>query len=53
VIVLPATSDLLIAALTQKPSKTGTVCETPSPASQTRPVVLPLAYNERTAWSPT
>lgn len=31
------------------PSYIGTVCETPSPESNTIPVVLPDAYKERTA----
>merc|ERR1711988_1026818 len=35
------------------PSNTGTVWVTPSPESQTRPVVRPLAYRERTAWMAT
>jgi len=47
--LLPAISDLLIPALMENPSKTGTVCEIPSPVSQTTPVVLPFEYNERTA----
>jgi hypothetical protein len=31
------------------PSYIGTVCETPSPESNTIPVVLPEAYKDRTA----
>jgi len=31
------------------PSKTGTTCDTPSPASTTIPVVLPEAYNDKMA----
>ena len=52
-ILLPAIADLLIPALTEKPSKTGTVCEIPSPVSQTTPVVLPFEYNESTACTAT
>jgi hypothetical protein len=35
------------------PSYIGTTCETPSPASNTIPVVLPEEYNDNTAWIPT
>lgn len=35
------------------PSYIGTVCETPSPESNTIPVVLPEAYKDRTAWMAT
>ena len=35
------------------PSYTGTTCETPSPASNTIPVVLPEEYNDSTACIPT
>jgi hypothetical protein len=35
---------------TVNPWYTGTACDTPSPASNTTPVVRPLAYKDRTAW---
>lgn len=41
---LPATSTRRIACGIEKPSKTGTACVTPSPESNTIPVVRPDEY---------
>ena len=40
---------ILILQSKQYPSNIGTVCDTPSPLSNTIPVVLPDAYNDNTA----
>ena len=40
----PATSILVIACGMENPSYTGTACVTPSPLSNTTPVVRPLEY---------